>query len=256
MQARLKPRLPSVPYSTEFVDPEVVELDWYRRGDSQASDGEAELCAKYGASFSISRREADRIEAFGGRVVHLPMSMPCGREGNLWDRNAILAAGPNSFNVQGYLWFASKVLPKLMDAEPGFRLDLTGTLSTKVAPVNGIDRKGIVPDLGEHYLRSRFAICPVFGGTGQQIKIVEAMAWGAPVVSLADPARESPLVHGINGFICSDEHEFMEACLSLWRDQELRERMGRAARESVSRELHPSLYASKVKAVLDSMLDQ
>jgi hypothetical protein len=251
MQSRLKHRLPATPYSVDGLDPEIVELDWYEHHEVEAPDEEAELCARYGLSFSISAREAERIAAHGGKVVHLPMSMSCGREGNTYEDGAILAAGLNGFNVQGYLWFAAKVLPILLAKEPSFRLDLTGGLSNEVAPTEGVNRHGILPDLGEIYLKSRFAICPVFGGTGQQVKIVEAMAWGLPVVALSAPAKESPIVHGQNGLICANETEFAQACLLLWRDADLRERLGRAARETVRQELSPTRYAEKIRESLD-----
>lgn len=250
MQSRLKQRLPSTPYSVPDLDPEIVELDWYEHHEVDAPDEEAELCARYGLCFSISAREAERIRAHGGKVVHLPMSMSCGREGNTYRDGAILAAGLNGFNAQGYLWFAAKVLPILLAKDPSFRLDLTGALSDEVAPTEGVDLHGILPDLGEIYLKSRFAICPVFGGTGQQVKIVEAMAWGLPVVALADPAKESPIVHGYNGLVCADEAEFANACLLLWRDAALRERMGRAARETVRQELSPAKYAERIRSSL------
>jgi len=251
MQSRLQLRLPPRPYSTRNVDPEILELDWYRHHETDVSDEEAETCARYGLSLSISAREATRIKAHGGNVVHLPMSMSCGREGNSYDGGAILAAGLNGFNVQGYLWFAAKVLPLLRVNEPGFRLDVTGALSDHIAGQPGVVPHGVVPDLGGIYLQSRFAICPVFGGTGQQVKIVEAMAWGVPVVALAEPALESPIVHGENGLICSDHREFAEACLSLWRDEPLRRRLGNAARETVKRDLLSSRYATRVRDCLE-----
>jgi hypothetical protein len=251
MQSRLKHRLPPAPYSIENLDPEIVELDWFEHHETEAPDEEAELCAQYGLSFSISARETERIRAHGGKVVHMPMSMSCGREGNTYQDGAILAAGLNGFNVQGYLWFASKVLPNILAKDPTFRLDLTGALSDQVAPLEGVRAHGILPELGEIYLKSKFAICPVFGGTGQQVKIVEAMAWGLAVVSLVAPATESPIVHGENGLVCQNEKEFADACLLLWQDADLRRRLGEAARETVRQKLSPERYASQIRTCLD-----
>ena len=247
MQRSVEKLLPPTPYHPSAVPSGLLDLDWYhRQAFDKADDQETSICAKYGLCFSISCREAERIRASGGRVEHLPMSMPCGPEGNTWDGAAILAAGPNAFNVQGYLWFAAKVLPLLKTRQPEFSLEFTGTLSRRVAPLDGIVPKGVVPDLPTRYLASRFAICPVFGGTGQQVKIVEAMAHGLAVVSLADPARESPIRHGENGFVCGDEREFADACIALWNDKDLCQRMGLAAREAVRQELSTERYAAKI----------
>lgn len=249
MQKAVERELPEAPYRPDAVDPSVLSLDWYRKPEFEhADDQETRICARYGLCLSISSREADRLASCGANVEHLPMSMPVGPEGNRWSGAAILAAGPNAFNVQGYLWFTSRVLPSLLEQAPDFELEATGTLSTKIAPVPGVRPMGVVPNLAERYLEAKFAICPVFGGTGQQVKIVEAMAHGLAVVVLADPARESPIVHGENGLVCRDEKEFADACLSLWRDEPLRRRLGSAARETVRRNLSSTSYAERMTA--------
>ena len=43
----------------------------------------------------------------------------------------------------------------------------------QLAPVNGVELSGFVPDLTSIYTNSCFAICPLIGGTGQQVKIVD-----------------------------------------------------------------------------------
>lgn len=255
MHAGLEALLPQAPYHPAATCPEILELDWFERSRFDTPDDpETEVCAKYGMCFSISSREAQRIRLRGGNVVHLPMAMACGPEGNVRDGAAILAAGPNAFNVQGYLWFAAKVLPVLKTRQPDFVLELTGPLSGKVAPIDGVVPMGVVPDLAGRYLQARFAICPVFGGTGQQVKIVEAMAHGLAVVALAEPARESPVVHGVNGLVCRDESEFAEACLALWNDPDMRRRLGEAARETVRTELDVGRYAARVRECLESRI--
>ncbi len=255
MVASVERALPPPPYHPEAVPRELLDLNWFHRPEFEdASDREIEVCSMYGLCFCISSREAERIRARGGNVVHLPMSMACGPVGNSRDGAAILAAGPNAFNAQGCLWFASKVLPSLRARQPDFVLELTGALSGKVAPIDGVVPMGVVPDLAERYLQARFAICPVFGGTGQQVKIVEAMAHGLAVVALAEPARESPIVHGVNGLVCRDESEFAEACLALWNDPDMRRRLGEAARETVRTELNVDKYAARVRGCLESRI--
>lgn len=257
MQAGVEASLPPVPYHPSTMCPEILELDWFERTRFESPDDpETGICAKYGMCFSISSREAERIRKRGGKVVHVPMAMACGPEGNVREGAAILAAGPNAFNVQGYLWFASKVLPALRARQPEFVLELTGSLSRKVAPLDGVVPMGVVPDLSRRYLQARFAICPVFGGTGQQVKIVEAMAHGLAVVALAEPARESPIVHGVNGLVCRDESEFAEACLALWKDPGLRDRLGDEARKTVGRELSVAKYGQAISEKVAELLER
>lgn len=252
MQSSLKAFLPKPPYLDSVPDPSILDLDWFKRQGFATHDDEASLCAKYRLCLSISHREADRIRSAGGNVRHLPMALPCGPEGNTWSDGALFTTGPNSFNVQGYLWFRIKVLPLILQRQPDFLLDLTGILSRRVHPAPGLRIQGLVANLSESFLRARFAICPTFGGTGQQVKIVEAMAHGLAVVCLSEPAVESPLIDGVNGFVCPDERSFAEACIRLWNDRELCARMGMEARATVGRELSAEKYASSLKSSLET----
>ena len=58
------------------------------------------------------------------------------------------------------------------------------SINDPVRPAESVTLRGFVNDLDPLLASARFAICPVFGGTGQQIKIVEAIARGLPVVAL------------------------------------------------------------------------
>jgi glycosyltransferase involved in cell wall biosynthesis len=70
----------------------------------------------------------------------------------------------------------------------------------------------------------------VLGKTGQQIKIVEAMAHGLPVVVTRAAAESAPLQHGQTGLVANDAAEFAAYVIQLWRDRELCQAMGRQAR--------------------------
>ncbi len=77
---------------------------------------------------------------------------------------------------------------------------------------------------------------PVFGGTGQQVKLIEAMGHGVPVIAVRQAAEASPLIeHGVNGLIAADAAEFAEHMIRLWQDPRLCRAMGRAARESIAK---------------------
>jgi len=152
---------------------------------------------------------------------------------NTYTGSAIFVTGPNAFNLQGFFYFFRKVLPAILEREKGFSLDVTGAISSDVKESPGIRLQGFIADLGELYRSARFAVCPVLGGTGQQIKIVEAMAYGLPVVATRYSAKTSPLIHGENGFVADNAREFAEYCVRLWRDPGLCRQMGVAARRTI-----------------------
>ena len=96
--------------------------------------------------------------------------------------------------------------------------------------------KVFVDNLHDLYKSSRFFICPVFGGTGQQVKIVEAMAHGLPVVALEYAAHHSPLKHGMNGLVAKNIEEFAEHVVRLWNDRSLCRKLGAEARQTIATE--------------------
>jgi glycosyltransferase involved in cell wall biosynthesis len=90
------------------------------------------------------------------------------------------------------------------------------------------------------YNSARFLVCPVFGGTGQQVKVVEAMAHGVPAVALRVAADRSPIQHEVNGMIANNAEEFAEHVLRLWKDPKLCAQLGDAARKTVAQEFSPT----------------
>ena len=254
MRRALKPKLPSVNIHPSNVVDEILDLNWYHANNFHRDEEEARICARYVCALSISKRETEWIRSAGGHAEYLPMSLPISKSNNSWDDSALFAAGLNNFNVQGYLWFTAKVLPLLQQAEPDFQLTVCGDLSKQIAPLECVKSLGVVPDLSKVYAHARMAICPVFGGTGQQVKIAEAMAHGVPVVALEEPAYESPLIHGENGFICRDAQSFAEACLQLWRDPSLRARLGAKAKQTMEQQFSVTAYQEKISTILADLL--
>ncbi|HXP89782.1 MAG TPA: glycosyltransferase family 4 protein [Fibrobacteria bacterium] len=254
MRRFLSRNLPPGPLDPATAPDRILDLECFAGMEAGAGSEEVDICARYGRVLSVSRREADLVDARGGSAVHLPVSMAPVPLDNSWSGRAILATGPNSFNAQGYLWFAAKVLPLVRAKVPEFELGITGALCPSLSPLDGVVPMGFVENISDIYRDARFSICPVFGGTGQQVKIVESMAHGVPVVALSGPARESPIRHGINGSICGNEEAFAEACVGLWNDAELRRSRGLAARAAVSEEASDTRYRGEVARIVEDVL--
>lgn len=66
---------------------------------------------------------------------------------------------------------------------------------------------------------------------GYNLAMLEAMATGMPVVSIANPS--SPIEDGVNGFVSEDEKRLRERILELLEDRERAAAIGRKARETV-----------------------
>jgi len=139
----------------------------------------------------------------------------------------------------------------VLSSATSFKLNVTGSFPFNTpAAGEGVTLTGFVPDLKQVYASSRFFICPVFGGTGQQIKIVEAMAHGLPVVALRFAAERSPLRHGINGLVADNAEEFAAHTVRLWSDPALCRQLGEAARETVAVEFSGDRLTESLAKIL------
>ncbi len=109
-------------------------------------------------------------------------------------------------NVLGLQQFLEKTWKKIRQNAPGVQLIVCGRVCEAFDSVpEGVQLKGIVPDLEEYYERAAVVINPVTYGTGLKIKSVEALAHGRCLVctksgtlGLGDP-EQIPLLMAEHG---------------------------------------------------------
>jgi glycosyltransferase involved in cell wall biosynthesis len=90
---------------------------------------------------------------------------------------------------------------------------------------------GYVPDLRTLYRGpDTIVAAPLFSGTGQRVKLLEAFAMGSPVVTTATGARGFPVRHGIHALIANTCEEYTSALRQLISSPNLRRQLGANAR--------------------------
>ena len=231
--------LPPAPIRVTEVPDELLALDFFEQKAFVPDPMECAVYNRYHVTIAIAEQEAGYIRqhARDTQVVVIPMTQTLAVGDNEYTGNAVLPTGPNPFNTQGVLWFFRHALPRIRQAVPDFLLQVTGTATERVQMEPGAEAAAFFPHIRDLYRPARFMVCPIFGGTGQQVKIVEAMAHGVPVVALRNAAQRSPIVDGENGLIADTAEEFAEAVVRLWKDVALCKRLGNGARATI-REQH------------------
>ena len=58
-----------------------------------------------------------------------------------------------------------------------------------IAAADRIDTPGFVADIGAAYASARLVICPLTEGGGSKVKLVEACAYGRPIVATSHSVR-------------------------------------------------------------------
>jgi glycosyltransferase involved in cell wall biosynthesis len=236
MQEAIKKYLVTPLSHDSKIDALVLQEDFFERLSLEASSEEFSIYNKYDYTIVISSKEIELVKSKTSKtkIAYIPVQQTPYNLNNQYNGRAIFVTGPNLFNIQGYLYFAEKILPLVLQKDSTFLLQVTGASCKDLCPTDGVLLSGFVPSLTETYQMAKFAVCPVFGGTGQQIKIVEAMAHGIPVVATYFAGERSPIIHNENGFIAKNHTEFAEYVLQLWQDRNLCQRLGENARETIA----------------------
>ncbi len=125
-------------------------------------------------------------------------------------------------NTDAALWFVNEIFPKIKLQCPRVSLYLIGSRPTEqVKSLNGpsVHVTGYVTDaeLAAHYAEARVAVVPLRFGAGVKNKVVEAMAYGVPLVTTEVGAQGLPDVESLIP-VTSDAEQFARAVVELLRE--------------------------------------
>ncbi|MFO7921112.1 MAG: glycosyltransferase [Nioella sp.] len=150
---------------------------------------------------------------------------------------ALFLASRNPANKAAADWFVAHVLPLVLARMPEFRLVLAGMICEVIPDHPAIVKLGQVRAVRDAFVQAPLMINPIATGTGINIKLLDAMAAGVPVVSTEFGLRGLP--DGFADFAQpvpdGDPAEFANALLALLPDLPRRIRMGEAARGTADR---------------------
>jgi glycosyltransferase involved in cell wall biosynthesis len=139
-------------------------------------------------------------------------------------------------NINAAEFLVSEVWPRVRSAVPDARLIIAGA-RPEVLPswnkkVPGVEYTGFVPDLGDLYARSRAVCVPILAGGGTRVKIIEAAAFGKPIISTRVGAENLGFADGREILLRDGAADFARGCIELLVDDSLSQRLGEAARSA------------------------
>lgn len=221
-----------------LIDAEVKAKKWYFMEDSmfiqqfswdgpkssigKIMDEEIEKLQVFDEFFCISYDEKILYEKLIGRSMNfLPHVMPANShvvttlvENRKYD--VAFVGANNQFNVEGLQWFVDKVYPLL---NQGVKVVFAGAAAKEVKNIpSTITVIPFAKDLDALFDDVKVSICPMFHGTGMKIKVVEAMAYGIPIVCNERGVDGLPDKMMSGCIVTNDEREFADAINLLVRD--------------------------------------
>ncbi len=126
-------------------------------------------------------------------------------------------------NQDGARWFLQNCWAEIARRHPDARLRLVGLgpwadMASEFPDLGQVDYVGTVEDIAAEYLRARVVISPIFDGGGSKIKVIEACAYGRPVVVTSHSARGFGDALGATLPQGDSAEDFLSACDRLLSD--------------------------------------
>lgn len=146
-------------------------------------------------------------------------------------------------NVEGVLWFAREVFPKVLAQMPEARFVVVGKDPPKevqdlALQVRNVQVTGYVPDPEPYLAETGVFIVPLRAGGGMRVKIIDAWSWGLPIVSTSIGAEGIEIGEGENILIGDTPEALADAVVRVLREPVLGERLRTQGRAWVEAHYH------------------
>ena len=194
------------------------------------------------ATFVCSEKDRDHLVKWGfPRVVMIPnaVDVPKAGIGKPNSKDLLFVGGmghePNREAAERMI---KSIFPLIRQKIPDARLIIAGigsdTLASRATSPLNVDYLGFVRDISSIYDTSAVFVCPMVNGSGTRIKLLDAAAYGLPIVSTPMGAEGISLVDNNQILLRESDVEFADGCLDLLSNPTKAHHLGQAAREVIA----------------------
>jgi glycosyltransferase involved in cell wall biosynthesis len=150
----------------------------------------------------------------------------------------------SNFHRVSFEWFWQHVWPRLTSAQPRTALIVAGDICQAARALGvtsdpRVELVGPAANLGTLYDRADIAVAPYYYGGGQKIKVIEALAYGVPVVTTFRGLSNTRLMAGRDLLVADDASSFARHVLDLMASPDRRRRLSEAGQAYIRREHNP-----------------
>ncbi len=154
-------------------------------------------------------------------------------------------------NVTAVVRLATAILPEIRQTLPSAKLLLAGRDPKRevmaLAVLPGVELAADPVEMSSLLLRSHISVVPLSAGGGTRIKILEAMAWGLPVVASSIAAEGLEFTNGSEILMAETDDAFAKSVIALSSEPERFERQRGLAYEKARFRFGPSAIEEAVR---------
>lgn len=205
---------------------------------------EATACPRANLNVVVSSHDRDLLwrQAPGACIAVVPNAVDLTRHrpGTQPREPSILFVGGSDWapNLDAMEHFGRDILPEIRRSLPAVTVRWVGHAGEAVRASfrhrYDIQALGRVHDVSPHLANAGCVVVPLRAGSGTRIKILEAWAMAAPVVSTTIGCEGLDARPGDNLLRADEPSAFASAVVSVLKDPALGERLGRRGRETVA----------------------
>jgi glycosyltransferase involved in cell wall biosynthesis len=160
-----------------------------------------------------------------------------------------MAYQPNRLGAE---WLLEQVWPLVTAAAPDARLTIIGADTEHLripTAATGVHLAGEVIDIAPMLASAAVSVAPVPYGSGTRMKIVEAFAWGIPVVSTSVGAEGLDVTDGTTILLADDPSGFADAIVRLLTEPATARGIGAAGRQLFHDRYAPDVFTRTVRDI-------
>lgn len=159
-------------------------------------------------------------------------------------------------NVQAMDFFLTQCWQQVKAKVPDARLLVVGKHPEKIPSFSrifeGVEFSGFVEDIAEAYRKARVVICPILSGGGTRVKLVEAAAYGKPIVSTRIGAEGLGFADEQHALLRDGAKSFADACIRLLKDKPNCESLSESVHNYAEQIFDRPAVIAKVRSILMS----
>lgn len=161
-------------------------------------------------------------------------------------------------NIQAVEWFLKNVYALVLKAIPETFLFIVGSdppeRLKKLEDSYPVMFTGYVESVEEWYKKAKIAIVPLLVGSGTKLKILEANAYGRPVITTSIGVEGLEFKDGVDILIADHPEDFAKKILILLRDNKIYHRIALNARRNVEENYDWTRISYKLENIYQEMI--
>lgn len=157
-------------------------------------------------------------------------------------------------NNHGLIWFLKKVMPNLPEGK--YRLYIVGKNPSKevlslAKGYKNVVITGYVEDVDPYYDLCDLMVVPLFFGSGQRVKIIEAFSKGMPTISTSIGAEGLSAVNRENIMLADTEEAFVDGIKEM-EDKRMQEKLSANGRTLYEERFSPEVIKKMILEYLNT----